>query len=100
MMKISTEQADNDQHTEQPTFQKLMEIKASRKQQLAIDRSVARAKYDAMSPEEKMVIDEKFRNMFVQLKSQFGRSCRFDFKPSTELQKCETKSGDCSKSQN
>lgn len=91
MTKIPTDQARG-QHSEQPTFQQLMEIKASRKQQLAFDRSVARAKYDEMTPEEKRVIDEKFREMFEQLKSQFGRSRRFNFEPPAALTKNETKS--------
>ncbi|WP_406226976.1 hypothetical protein ACI7YU_18335 [Pseudomonas siliginis] len=100
MIKASTEYASSDQHSEQPTFQQLMEIKASRKQQLTVDRIAARARYDAMSTEDQKVIDEKFREMFLQLKNQFGRSRPFTVKRPIKQSDDETISVDCSELRN
>lgn len=100
MIKTSTEYASSDQHAELPTFQQLMEIKASRKQQLTVDRIAARARYDAMSTEDQKVIDEKFREMFLQLKNQFGRSRPFTVKRPIKQTDDETISLNCSELRN
>ncbi|WP_053184841.1 hypothetical protein [Pseudomonas thivervalensis] len=62
-----------------PDFEHLMEIKALSKERSAFQRGAWRAQYDALSPEEKALADEKFNKMFVKIAAQFGRSRRFIF---------------------
>ncbi|TPG84798.1 hypothetical protein EAH74_12310 [Pseudomonas mandelii] len=55
----------------------MVKIKALSKDRLAFQRSASRAEYEALSPEEKVLVDAKFNKMFVKIAAQFGRSRPF-----------------------
>ncbi|WP_283188837.1 hypothetical protein [Pseudomonas sp. PMCC200344] len=75
MGKITT---DSDTPEEdQYGFERLMKIKALKNERLALQRAGSQAAYEALSPEEKILVDEKFREAAQIIAAQFGRSRPF-----------------------
>lgn len=73
--------ADSDTPEEdQHGFERLMKIKALRSERLALQRSASQAAYEALSPEERILVDEKFREAAQKIAAQFGRSRPFKCK--------------------
>lgn len=58
-------------------FERLMKIKALRRERLALQRSASQAAYEALSPKERILVDEKFREAALKIAAQFGRSRPF-----------------------
>lgn len=80
MTKITSDHGDLGQ--EPPDFEHMVKIKALSKDRLAFQRSESRAEYEALSPEEKALVDAKFNKMFVKIAAQFDRSRPFNFEGS------------------
>ncbi len=68
-----------DQTLEGSDFERLLKIKAMNQARLSLKKSAWRAKYEALSPDERAVVDEHFKQTFVDIAAQFGRSRRFVF---------------------
>jgi hypothetical protein len=60
-------------------FERLLKIKAMNQARLSRQRNEWRAKYEALSPEERALVDEHFKQTFLDIAAQFGRSRRFVF---------------------
>lgn len=60
-------------------FERLLKIKAINHARLSLKKSAWRAKYEALSPDERAVVDEHFKQTFVEIAAQFGRSRHFVF---------------------
>lgn len=63
-----------DQTLEGSDFERLLKIKAMNQARLSRQRNEWRAKYEALSPEERALVDEHFKQTFVEIAAQFGRS--------------------------
>ncbi len=68
-----------DQILEGSDFERLLKIKAINQARLSLKKSAWRAKYEALSPDERAVVDEHFKQTFVEIAAQFGRSRHFVF---------------------
>jgi len=68
-----------DQTLEGSDFERLLKIKAMNQARLSRQRNEWRAKYEALSPEERALVDEHFKQTFVEIAAQFGRSRHFVF---------------------
>ncbi|WP_149086610.1 glycogen/starch/alpha-glucan phosphorylase [Pseudomonas prosekii] len=55
-------------------FERLMKIKALNKERLAFRRGAWRAEYEALSPEEKALVDKEFNKICSEIAAQFSRS--------------------------
>jgi hypothetical protein len=77
MENITTDSATPGE--DQYGFEHLMKIKALRSERLSLQRAASRAAYEALSPEEKILVDEKFREAALKIATQFGRSRPFKY---------------------
>lgn len=68
-----------DQTLEGSDFERLLKIKAMNQARLSRQRNEWRAKYEALSPEERALVDEHFKQTFVEIAAQFDRSRHFVF---------------------
>lgn len=68
-----------DQTLEGSDFERLLKIKAINQARLSRQRNEWRAKYEALSPDERAIVDEHFKQTFVDIAAQFGRSRHFVF---------------------
>ena len=71
-------------------FERLMKIKALKNERLALQRAGSQTAYEALSPEERILVDKKFREAALKISGQFGRSRPFKFEG-------DQSSPDCSK---
>lgn len=60
-------------------FERLMKIKALKNERLALQRAGSQAAYEALSPEDKILVDEKFHEAARIIAGQFGRSRPFKY---------------------
>lgn len=63
-------------------YDRLVKMKALGGERLAFQRAASRAIYEALSLEEKALVDEEFGKLAMKIASQFGRSRRFLCRPS------------------
>lgn len=56
-----------------------MEIKLLGKERLSFQRGAWRAQYEALSQEERALVDARFSKVFMKIAAQFGRSRPFVF---------------------
>ncbi|MDI1332429.1 hypothetical protein [Pseudomonas sp.] len=60
-------------------FERLMKIKALSSERLALQRAASQAAYEALSPEDRNLVDEKFKEEALKIAAQFGRSRPFKY---------------------
>jgi len=77
MTKITSDHGESEQGLS--GIEHLMEIKALGKERLSFQKGALRAQYEALSQEEKALVDAKFSKIFMKIAAQFGRSRPFAF---------------------
>jgi len=73
-------------------FGRLLKFKALASERFAIQRAASRAIYEALSREEKALVDERFDKLAIKIALQFGRSRSFVFKGNDQragIEDCE-----------
>ncbi len=67
-------------------YDRLVKMKALGSKRLALQRAASRAIYEALSLEEKALVDEEFGKLAMKIASQFGRSRPFVYAgPHTQM---------------
>jgi hypothetical protein len=82
MTKITSDHGDSEQGL--PSIEHMMEMKALGKERLSFQKGAWRAQYEALSQEEKALVDAKFSKVFMKIAAQFGRSRPFVFEGTGE----------------
>lgn len=88
-MKDITNNSDTPEE-DQYGFVRLLKIKALRNERLALQREGSQAAYEALSPEEKILVDEKFREAALKIAAQFERSRPFRYEGDQSLSENST----------